>query len=146
MDELGNFASEKSALAFERYARLVYGRYSSRILGDAYKQANIGQRREMFIGLQSAVGELRGLRGTQGGRKLLDSLGAVGRDAVYTNRVVTPDNPDGVIPSQVNGVDSAAYAYQLNDRLAFITPDQFCLLYTSPSPRDGLLSRMPSSA
>ena len=24
--------------------------------------------------------------------------------------------------------------------------DPFCLLYTSPSPRDGLLSRMPSSA
>ena len=28
-------------------------------------------------------------------------------------------------------------------RLAFL---KFCLLYTSPSPRDGLLSRMPSSA
>ena len=26
------------------------------------------------------------------------------------------------------------------------TMDQACLLYTSPSPRDGLLSRMPSSA
>ena len=25
-------------------------------------------------------------------------------------------------------------------------PDDACLLYTSPSPRDGLLSRMPSSA
>ena len=25
-------------------------------------------------------------------------------------------------------------------------PGDFCLLYTSPSPRDGLLSRMPSSA
>ena len=25
-------------------------------------------------------------------------------------------------------------------------PDTICLLYTSPSPRDGLLSRMPSSA
>ena len=24
--------------------------------------------------------------------------------------------------------------------------DELCLLYTSPSPRDGLLSRMPSSA
>ena len=24
--------------------------------------------------------------------------------------------------------------------------ENFCLLYTSPSPRDGLLSRMPSSA
>ena len=27
-----------------------------------------------------------------------------------------------------------------------ITDRQVCLLYTSPSPRDGLLSRMPSSA
>ena len=26
------------------------------------------------------------------------------------------------------------------------TPGYACLLYTSPSPRDGLLSRMPSSA
>ena len=26
------------------------------------------------------------------------------------------------------------------------TPAEACLLYTSPSPRDGLLSRMPSSA
>ena len=27
-----------------------------------------------------------------------------------------------------------------------ISEDKACLLYTSPSPRDGLLSRMPSSA
>ena len=27
-----------------------------------------------------------------------------------------------------------------------IGTDSCCLLYTSPSPRDGLLSRMPSSA
>ena len=27
-----------------------------------------------------------------------------------------------------------------------LMPDWVCLLYTSPSPRDGLLSRMPSSA
>ena len=31
-------------------------------------------------------------------------------------------------------------------RLNFIILLYFCLLYTSPSPRDGLLSRMPSSA
>ena len=30
-------------------------------------------------------------------------------------------------------------------RIAFLG-HEFCLLYTSPSPRDGLLSRMPSSA
>ena len=27
-----------------------------------------------------------------------------------------------------------------------VTPSFDCLLYTSPSPRDGLISRMPSSA
>ena len=27
-----------------------------------------------------------------------------------------------------------------------LEPNEICLLYTSPSPRDGLLSRMPSSA
>jgi hypothetical protein len=127
MQYLGDFANEKSALAFEQYARFVYGRYASKILGDAYKTGNIGQRRQMFIGLQSAVGELRGLRGTPGGRKLLDTLGSLGRDAVYTNRVFDADDLTGAgyIPSQLpSGFDSAAYVYQLNDRLAFITPDQ----------------------
>ena len=30
--------------------------------------------------------------------------------------------------------------------LCYLTDYYICLLYTSPSPRDGLLSRMPSSA
>ena len=30
--------------------------------------------------------------------------------------------------------------------LSLLPPTDNCLLYTSPSPRDGLLSRMPSSA
>ena len=33
----------------------------------------------------------------------------------------------------------------LSDRRVIDVP-KICLLYTSPSPRDGLLSRMPSSA
>ena len=46
--------------------------------------------------------------------------------------------------------------YELSDRvwmdecpdciLNLVANDLCCLLYTSPSPRDGLLSRMPSSA
>ena len=32
------------------------------------------------------------------------------------------------------------------DSLTVYVPGAACLLYTSPSPRDGLLSRMPSSA
>ena len=31
-------------------------------------------------------------------------------------------------------------------QVAILHQSQGCLLYTSPSPRDGLLSRMPSSA
>ena len=34
----------------------------------------------------------------------------------------------------------------LTDRIAERDGSAPCLLYTSPSPRDGLLSRMPSSA
>ena len=30
--------------------------------------------------------------------------------------------------------------------ISYMAPHWTCLLYTSPSPRDGLLSRMPSSA
>ena len=40
-------------------------------------------------------------------------------------------------------------AFVQEQAAAQITPaalDTICLLYTSPSPRDGLLSRMPSSA
>ena len=38
--------------------------------------------------------------------------------------------------------------YKNAEELAYFnsTISSFCLLYTSPSPRDGLLSRMPSSA
>ena len=40
------------------------------------------------------------------------------------------------------GVFDEAADWTLEDSVSFST----CLLYTSPSPRDGLLSRMPSSA
>ena len=41
------------------------------------------------------------------------------------------------------------YTYEANGvypRASWPDVDKGCLLYTSPSPRDGLLSRMPSSA
>ena len=44
--------------------------------------------------------------------------------------------------------DIAALAYQANHNATLNAMDQYksCLLYTSPSPRDGATSRMPSSA
>ena len=38
------------------------------------------------------------------------------------------------------------YAVALNSGTDALMLSMICLLYTSPSPRDGLLSRMPSSA
>ena len=35
---------------------------------------------------------------------------------------------------------------KLSEKISLATVYNTCLLYTSPSPRDGLLSRMPSSA
>ena len=47
-------------------------------------------------------------------------------------------------------VDEAASQKMFDDRKTAIDAEtekgKDCLLYTSPSPRDGLLSRMPSSA
>ena len=44
-------------------------------------------------------------------------------------------------------VDSASFIDDLGaDSLDTVELVMACLLYTSPSPRDGLLSRMPSSA
>ena len=46
-------------------------------------------------------------------------------------------SPEDLDPKEVKGV-----FYQYTERDGVYS----CLLYTSPSPRDGLLSRMPSSA
>ena len=48
-------------------------------------------------------------------------------------------NLQGDISSATSGVVSASEADEIASQI-------ICLLYTSPSPRDGLLSRMPSSA
>ena len=45
-------------------------------------------------------------------------------------------------PSSTDSADWAAYSNTFSRFVAV----KDCLLYTSPSPRDGLLSRMPSSA
>ena len=53
--------------------------------------------------------------------------------------------PAGSIIYAEGSYDNTASANNPNP--IFVTPgDNTCLLYTSPSPRDGLLSRMPSSA
>ena len=58
------------------------------------------------------------------------------------------DKPDS---QEICFIPSGNYREFLQERIkarpgSFVDTSGNCLLYTSPSPRDGLLSRMPSSA
>ena len=61
--------------------------------------------------------------------------------AFMSNRV-----PMGIVALGVALSLWATGILTLNQALAGFGDPTVCLLYTSPSPRDGLLSRMPSSA
>ena len=83
---------------------------------------------------------LRALYETYEFRSWLESLDGddstvAGAEAIETDyeTVLTRDRLDAWLKTLASA-----------DRFAFDT--ETCLLYTSPSPRDGLLSRMPSSA
>ena len=69
----------------------------------------------------------------------------IGRETRYErnsdNLVVVIIEPSSVTPS---GTLRQELTYDIRGNLTSRT--EACLLYTSPSPRDGLLSRMPSSA
>ena len=53
------------------------------------------------------------------------------------------NQPDSIMPMVQDGATKEEVLEQTGHTVGL---DNVCLLYTSPSPRDGLLSRMPSSA
>ena len=61
---------------------------------------------------------------------------------------VPVEKNDGEVLNELNGRPAAIVTFLEGASPKVITPIhcKACLLYTSPSPRDGLLSRMPSSA
>ena len=68
--------------------------------------------------------------------------------SLVPNLVVGNSGEDSGVSIAIRGVSSNNYT-ELGDPTVAIHVDGMytpCLLYTSPSPRDGLLSRMPSSA
>ena len=66
------------------------------------------------------------------------SLSMIITVAVITLFLTLTVNPRSLVPSRMQLISELMYN--------FIATLLSCLLYTSPSPRDGLLSRMPSSA
>ena len=56
------------------------------------------------------------------------------------------DSAEAAAVNRSNRVYMEEFRKSLKAQLMSDNIDMACLLYTSPSPRDGLLSRMPSSA
>ena len=75
-----------------------------------------------------------------GGRASFDVVDIVQRDK--TGYSVSRHSLDDFLAA----ADDRNKAVAAIDRLIAPRPDWACLLYTSPSPRDATLSRMPSSA
>ena len=92
------------------------------------------------VNLSVAPGEIIGLVGENGAGKstLMKILGGVVAPSEGTIRI------DGAERAAMSVADAtkAGIAFVHQELNLFDN----CLLYTSPSPRDGLLSRMPSSA
>ena len=81
----------------------------------------------------------------------LQSLSSTELGAMVPQLLSYIDEQSKHIGHQRKRLDSAAQAIKWRDaKIEQITFElarlKACLLYTSPSPRDGLLSRMPSSA
>ena len=64
-------------------------------------------------------------------------------DVTFTMDTSTATSTVSVPGATVGGITGGAYTFDVGDYTVDLNT---CLLYTSPSPRDGLLSRMPSSA
>ena len=95
-----------------------------------------------FANPVSASASAENLAGTQMPAQRPASAQTNARRALYTR--------DGYRLKRTDGLDDLALLPGLNldlaESLRANNVTEFCLLYTSPSPRDGLLSRMPSSA
>ena len=83
---------------------------------------------------------------------ILGVIGMLAAALVYMLVMKYPDGEDKVkkIGDQIHAGALAfmktEYKYLTIFIVVIVLLAWFCLLYTSPSPRDGLLSRMPSSA
>ena len=72
----------------------------------------------------------------------------VRKDGSHLNTKVNPDGTKSALQftDDNNDLNGPVDLIEVDEEELIRTEYIHCLLYTSPSPRDGLLSRMPSSA
>ena len=100
-----------------------------------------------------AEGQVRVQLSTKSGREMILFRLEPGQSCALTTSCLLTDSPyyaEGIAetPLKLILIPAATFRSTLSShpKLSIRLLDNYCLLYTSPSPRDGLLSRMPSSA
>ena len=105
---------------------------------DAYTAEDDFWKIFTYLGEQSRLKDAYKAKGLQFGDDIVEVItDAEGRKF---------DRKIGVFNDEYLKKQSAKLVKNNIPNYAFVSEFQTCLLYTSPSPRDGLLSRMPSSA
>ena len=108
-----------------------------------------------LAGSIAAPGDAGTLSGRTGAYEILSLIGRGGMGEVYLAQDSRLERKVAVklLRPELTGNPDALRRFEQEARAAsslnhpnIVTIYEICLLYTSPSPRDGLLSRMPSSA
>ena len=99
------------------------------------------ERRELAIGQPDAIVDLRSHQGIQLVKSAWKYSDANIVPATFNAPGASKEDPLLLYPT-----GKKLPTQDLVPKAGAVDFDDSCLLYTSPSPRDGLLSRMPSSA
>jgi hypothetical protein len=73
-DSLFDVTSADGAEKVYRYARLVLPKSDSKLIAQAFDNAEVGRKKEIFYGLQSTIADIRGLNVTKEGKVIADPL------------------------------------------------------------------------
>jgi hypothetical protein len=92
-DSLFDVTSADGAQKVYRYARLVLPKNDSKLIAQAFDNAEVGRKKEIFYGLQSTIADIRGLNVTKEGKIIADPL-RLGPNKVFASTdPVTGYNP-----------------------------------------------------
>ena len=127
----------------------AYGQTDDQALLDKYlveierliSENNLEAARDKLAEASSANLRDESLETIQGQLRLLENLNASTDSQPTSSSTAQPSSEN----SKLAAVDLLDWL-RVADQRQRACCSQTCLLYTSPSPRDGLLSRMPSSA
>jgi len=85
-DSLFDVTSVDGAEKVYRYARLVLPQSDSKLIAQAFDNAEVGRKKEIFYGLQSTIADIRGLNVTKEGKIIADPL-RMGPNKVFASTV-----------------------------------------------------------